>query len=79
MGEDRLILPGTKVRLDSFVDDDDAPSSEFGIVVHCWLDDEIGMYDCHVAFCGAELPDRKPFQEPYVLRYAAISLTALAD
>lgn len=79
MGEDRLIPPGTKVCLDSLVDDDDALTYEFGVVAHCWLDDEIGMFDCYVAFFGAELPDGKPSKQPYVLRYAATSLTVLAD
>jgi len=79
MGEDRLIAPGTKVRLDSLVDDDEVPTSEFGVIVYCWLDDEIGMVDCYVAFFGAELPNGKPSEQPYVLRYAATSLTVLAD
>lgn len=79
MGEDRLIPPGTRVRLDSLVTDDDEPTPEFGVVVHCWLDDEIGMFDCYVAFFGPEFPDGEPSEKPYVLRYAATSLTVLAD
>jgi hypothetical protein len=77
MGEDRIIPPGTRVRLDSLVNDDDEPTPEFGVVVHCWLDDEIGMFDCYVAFFGSEFPDGKPSDKPYVLLYAATSLTAL--
>lgn len=78
MGQDRLIAPGTPVRLDSLVNDDDEPTPEFGIVVHCWLDDELGGFDCYVAFFGPEFPDGKPPEKPYVLRYAATSLTVLA-
>lgn len=79
MGEDRLIPPGTQVRLDSLVNDDDQPTPEFGVVVYCWLDDEIGMFDCYVAFFGAEFANGKPSEKPYVLRYAATSLTVLDD
>lgn len=78
MGEDRLIPPGTRVRLDSLVNDDDEPTPEFGVIVHCWLDDEIAAFDCYVAFFGAEFPEGKPSEKPYVLRYAATSLTVLA-
>lgn len=78
MGDDRLIPPGTRVRLDSLVNDDDKPTSEYGVVVHCWLDGEIGMFDCYVAFFGSEFPDGAPSEKPYVLRYAVTSLTVLA-
>lgn len=77
MRENRLITPGTRVRLDGLVNDDDEPTPEFGVVVHCWLDDEIHMFDCYVAFFGTEFPDGKPSEKPYVLRYAATSLTVL--
>jgi hypothetical protein len=77
MGEDRLIAAGTRVRLDSLVNDDDECTSEFGVVVQCWLDDEIGMFDCYVAFFGGAFPDGKPSEKPYVLRYGATSLTVL--
>ena len=78
MGEDRLIPSGTRVRLDSLVNDEGEPTAEFGVVVHCWLDDEIGMFDCYVAFFGPEFPEGKPSEKPYILRYAATSLTVLA-
>jgi hypothetical protein len=71
------LLPGTKVRLDSLVNDDDATTAEFGVVVHCWLDDAIGMFDCYVAFFGESFPDGEPADKPYVLRYAATSLTVI--
>lgn len=79
MGDNRQILPGTRVRLDSFVNGDDETTPEFGVVVHSWLDDEIGMFDCYVAFFGAEFPEGKPSEMPYVLRYASTSLTVLAE
>ena len=74
---DRYLAPGTKVRLDSVFNDDDTITPEFGIVVHCWLSDEIDMFDCYVAFFGDRFPDGPPTEKPYVLRYAARSLTEL--
>ncbi|MDY7522735.1 hypothetical protein [Sphingomonas sp. 10B4] len=47
VGEDRYLAPGNRVRRDPFVNDDDHTTSEFGVVVHCWLDNEIGMFDCY--------------------------------
>ena len=79
VGEDRYIAPGTKIRRDAFWNDDDQPTSEFGVVVHCWLDEEISAYDCYIAFFGDEVPVGKPTEKPYVLRYAAVGLTELAD
>jgi hypothetical protein len=77
MGGDQLIPAGTRVCLDSLVNGDDERTSEFGVVVHCWLDEEIGVFDCYVAFFGDGFPDGKPSEKPYVLRYAATSLTVL--
>jgi hypothetical protein len=71
---DRFLTPGTKVRLDSLVNDNDEVVSEFGIVVACWDEKKICGYDCYVAFFGAGLPDGKPAEKPYVLRFAATSL-----
>jgi hypothetical protein len=76
---DRYLEPGTRVRLDSLVNDDDQTTPEFGVVVHCWLDAGIGMFDCYVAFFGDELPVGEPAEAPYVLRYGATSLTVLRD
>jgi hypothetical protein len=64
---------GTKVRYDG------GGVPEFGIVVHCWIDDEIGGYDCYVAFFGGELPNGQPKTIPYVLRYAAIGLKVVSE
>ena len=65
---DGYLPPGTKVRyeLDS--------GSEYGVVIHCWMNDEIRGYDCYVAFFGSELPVGIPEQMPYILRYASTSL-----
>jgi hypothetical protein len=63
------------VRRDAYVNDDEHVTSEYGIVVHCWDSDEIGQYDCYVAFFGDALPTGTPDEKPYVLRYAATSLT----
>jgi hypothetical protein len=69
-----VFLPvGTKVRYDG------TGQSEFGVVVHCWMSDEIGGYDCYVAFFGNEFPSGPPKQKPYVLRYAAFSLNVVSE
>ena len=78
MAKDRLIPAGTRVRLNSLVNDEHEPVPEFGVVIHCWLNDEIGMFDCYVAFFGSEFPAGKPTEKPYILRYASTSLTVLA-
>ena len=70
---DRYLEPGTQVRLINHGDD----SWEDGIVIHCWLDAEIGVHDCYVAFFGDTIPDGKPTAKPYVLRYASTSLALL--
>ena len=69
------LAPGTRVRLDNLVDAAGARTPEFGVVVHCWLDPEIAAFDCYVAFFGDRFPDGPPPEKPYVLRYAATSLT----
>jgi hypothetical protein len=60
------------------MDDDDLLTSEFGVVVHCWMDDQIGVFDCYVAFFGEDFPSGRPVEEPYILRYAAMSLAEVA-
>lgn len=74
---DRYIAPGTKVRLDSLLDENDSPQSEFGVLIHCWRDEVFSFYDCYVAFFGNEFPTAVPTEKPYVLRYASTSLTEL--
>ena len=65
---------GTKVRFDGLEESEPG----FGIVVHCWMSEEIGGYDCYVAFFGNEFPSGPPKQLPYILRYAASSLTVVS-
>jgi hypothetical protein len=66
---------GTKVRYDGLAEG----GPEFGIVVHCWMSEDIGGYDYYVAFFGSELPSGHPKTKPYVLRYAASSLTVIQE
>jgi hypothetical protein len=66
---------GTKVRYDGLVDG----GPEFGIVVHCWMSEDIEAYDCYVAFFGSEFPNGSPRTKPYVLRYAASSLRVIEE
>lgn len=68
--KDRYLTPGTKVVLRAGQPD----GAEYGVVAHCWNDEEIGGWDCYVAFFGNSLPSGKPTEKPYVLRYAATSL-----
>lgn len=65
--------PGTAVRYDGL----EEGGPEYGIVVHCWLDDEIGAHDCYVAFFGNKRLTGKPTEKPYILRYASTSLTVI--
>jgi hypothetical protein len=67
---DRFLPPGTRVRYDGL----NEGGPEYGVIVHCWDDAEIGGYDCYVAFFGSAVPAGKPEEKPYVLRYAATSL-----
>ena len=76
MTEDEATLgpylpPGTPVRYDGL----EQGGLEHGVVIHCWLDDEINAYDCYVAFFGNEEPAGKPAEKPYILRYASTSLS----
>jgi len=66
---------GTKVRYDGLVDG----VPEYGVVVHCWMSEDIGGYDCYIAFFGSELPSGPPKTKPYVLRYAASSLIVIEE
>jgi len=75
---DNYLAAGTWVRLDSYFNGDDTATPEFGVVIHCWLDEELGGFDCYVAFFGDGYPKGKPVEKPYVLRYAANSLAVVA-
>jgi len=72
MRSDIYLPPGTRVRRD-----DVEGSAEFGVVIHCWLSEEICAHDCYVAFFGDALPEGRPNEKPYVLRYASVSLTVV--
>ena len=73
MTSDELLPPGTLVLYDG------TGEAEYGVVVHCWLDEEIGGPDCYVAFFGSERPEGKPSAKPYILRYAASALKVLGS
>lgn len=64
--------PGTRVRYDG------TGEPEYGIVVHCWINDEIQAYDCSIAFFGEQFPEGAPKYPPYILRYASVSLTVFS-
>jgi len=70
-----FLSAGTRVRYDGNVEG----GPEFGIVVHCWMSEEIGGYDCYVAFFGGELPSGPAKSKPYILRYAASSLKVIKE
>ena len=69
------LWPGTKVRYDGLQNG----GPEYGVVVHCWFNDEIGIHDCYVAFFGNEQPVGRPSEKPYILRYASTSLTVIGS
>lgn len=73
MTENVLLPAGTPVRYDGFKE-----RPEFGVVVHSWFNNEIGGYDCYVAFFGSAMPSEAPEQKPYILRYASTSLTVVS-
>lgn len=72
---DAFLMPGTKVRYDGL----EIGGPEFGIVIHCWMNEAIAAYDCYVAFFGDHYPTGAPKHIPYVLIYAAASLTRIVE
>ena len=72
---ERYIPPGTLVRYDGLREG----GPEYGIVIHCWQDEEHHFYDCFVAFFGKSPPQGQPDGAPYVLRYFATSLTVIDE
>jgi len=70
---DMYLQPGTRVRLDG----QDWGGPEYGVVVHCWQEEEIQAWDCYVAFFGNNLPEGAPTERPYILRYASTSLVVV--
>ncbi|MEP0191125.1 MAG: hypothetical protein ABJP70_10905 [Erythrobacter sp.] len=78
VGGDRYIAPGTPVCID-WVDEEGKPSPEFGVMIHCWLHDDLGVFDCYFASFGDELPKKGPSESPAILRYTAASFRVVAD
>ena len=66
-----MLAAGTTVRYDG------GAGPEYGVVVHCWHNPDIDAADCYVAFFGREVPTGSPTEKPYVLKYAADSLTVV--
>ena len=60
-------------------EDGDEAFNEAGIIIHAWIDPNLGGIDCYVAFFGDVLPElgEKPNDIPYVLRYFLSSLEEL--
>lgn len=78
----KYLKPGTYVRRG--VPGPEIPgevSAEYGIIVYCWMNPDIDMYDCYVAFYGHSMPiDKQDLQDgPYILRYASTSLTVVDE
>lgn len=74
---DRYLAPGTRVCLEHRQNDEISP--EYGVVVHCWHDDQLQGYDCYVAFFGDGFPPTMPPEKPYILRYSASTLATIED
>lgn len=73
---DRYIAPGTRVCID-WVGEDGKPRPEYGIMVHCWLDPVMGLYDCLFASFGDALPDGCPEDRPGIFQYTAASFRVI--
>ena len=52
-------------------------TNEIGVVVHIWYDN--GIEDTYVSFFGKKMPNGKPDEKPYVLRYFTSSLELLEE
>lgn len=68
-----FLSAGTRVRYDGVEDG----QPEYGVVIHCWFNDEIQAHDCYIAFFGNDEPVGALNERPYILRYASNSLTVL--
>ena len=76
MGKNQFLRPGTKVIRGT----NDPEGIEFGVVIHCWQNEEHQVFDCYVAFFGKDgFPKNKPSEKPYILRYASTSLSVVSD
>ena len=48
---------------------------EYGVIVHTWWDDFLGIYECYIAFFGKRgFPKKPPKGKPYILKYSEGSL-----
>jgi len=75
---DRYIAPGTRVCI-PWKDEDGKPATEFGIMVHCWFDPQLGVHDCYFASFGDALPTGDPGERPAIMRYTAGSFNVIED
>lgn len=75
---DGYISPGTKVRI-PWIDEDGKANPEYGIIVHCWYDPDLGVHDCFFASFGDELPHGCPSEKPAILRYTTRSFEVVGD
>ena len=75
---DRYIPPGTSVRI-PWIDEDGNPAPEYGIMIHCWFDELMGVHDCLFASFGDALPSGNPGEKPAIFRYTAPSFDILSD
>ena len=66
----RYLKPGTLVRRTDL----SGNSSEDGVVIHCWLDDALGFFDCYVAFCGMAIT-----AAAWAMHWATTATTAAAE
>lgn len=73
---DRYIEPGTRVRRDVLINGEE--QSEWGTVLECWWEGEIGAYDCRIAFDSNTLDEPDP-DPPLIYRYAAVGLQSVAS
>ena len=78
--QDIYLRPGTPVRNDGCVNENWETTPEYGVVVHCWFEDEIRVYDCYVAFFGHTPPTAgKPPYIPYIVRIPSQQLKVLGS
>lgn len=75
----RYLAPGTRVCLESGLNDAGEEAPEYGVVIHCWRIEELDAYDCYVAFFGSEFPTGEPNEKPYILRYYTSTLETVEN
>ncbi len=72
---DKYLPAGTKVIYDG------TGEEECGIVVNCWWDEFLEVWDCHIAFFGLEFPEKNKRSKelPYVLNYSTVTLRVVDE